>query len=159
MLDENEFYIVMKLTSGEQVMAVLKEEDEEHVLLESPMCIKTIPLLEQGREHVTAHPLCQFSDDRTFVIAKRDIMFVKKLHHLFVPHYQRIVEEHERISFITKNKDGSIGSVDELEYEDEITQEEAVRRISMLEDLAKTPKDEEEERRYRVFVEGNDTIN
>ena len=156
MLEDNEFYIIMKLTSGEQVMAVLKEEDEEHVLLESPMCIKTIPILEANREHVTAHPLCQFSDDRTFVIAKRDIMFVKKLHHLFVPHYQRIVAEHERVSFISKQNDGSL---EELDFDDDVTQEEAVRRISMLEDLAKTPKDEDEERRYRVFIEGNDTIN
>ena len=153
MLDDNEFYIVMKLTSGEQVMAVLKEEDEDHVLLESPMCIRTIPILEASREHVTAHPLCQFSDDRTFVIAKRDIMFVKKLHHLFIPHYQRIVAEHEKLSFITKDQK------EELLWEDEVDQEEAKRRISMLEDLAKTPKDEEEERRYRVFIEGNDTIN
>lgn len=153
MLDENEFYIVMKLTSGEQVMAVLREEDDEHVLLESPMCIRTIPILEASREHVTAHPLCQFSDDRTFVIAKRDIMFVKKLHHLFIPHYQRIVAEHEKLSFITKDQK------EELLWEDEVDQEEAKRRISMLEDLAKTPKDEEEERRYRVFIEGNDTIN
>ena len=154
MLDENEFYIVMKLTSGEQVMAVLREEDDEHVLLESPMCIRTIPILEASREHVTAHPLCQFSDDRTFVIAKRDIMFVKKLHHLFIPHYQRIVAEHERLSFISKDS-----KKEELLWEDEVDQEEAIRRISMLEDLAKTPKDEEEERRYRVFIEGNDTIN
>ena len=153
MLDDNEFYIVMKLTSGEQVMAVLREEDDEHVLLESPMCIRTIPILEASREHVTAHPLCQFSDDRTFVIAKRDIMFVKKLHHLFIPHYQRIVAEHEKLSFITKDQK------EELLWEDEVDQEEAKRRISMLEDLAKTPKDEEEERRYRVFIEGNDTIN
>ena len=153
MLDDNEFYVIMKLTSGEQVMAVLKEEDDEHVLLESPMCIRTIPILEAHREHVTAHPLCQFSDDRTFVIAKRDIMFVKKLHHLFIPHYQRIVAEHEKLSFITKDQK------EELLWEDEVDQEEAIRRISMLEDLAKTPKDEEEERRYRVFIEGNDTIN
>jgi hypothetical protein len=153
MLDENEFYIVMKLTSGEQVMAVLREEDDDHVLLESPMCIRTIPILEASREHVTAHPLCQFSDDRTFVIAKRDIMFVKKLHHLFIPHYQRIVAEHEKLSFITKDQK------EELLWEDEVDQEEAKRRISMLEDLAKTPKDEEEEKRYRVFIEGNDTIN
>ena len=153
MLDDNEFYIVMKLTSGEQVMAVLREEDDDHVLLESPMCIRTIPILEASREHVTAHPLCQFSDDRTFVIAKRDIMFVKKLHHLFIPHYQRIVAEHEKLSFITKDQK------EELLWEDEVDQEEAKRRISMLEDLAKTPKDEEEERRYRVFIEGNDTIN
>jgi hypothetical protein len=154
MLDDNEFYIVMKLTSGEQVMAVLREEDDEHVLLESPMCIRTIPILEASREHVTAHPLCQFSDDRTFVIAKRDIMFVKKLHHLFIPHYQRIVAEHERLSFISKDS-----KKEELLWEDEVDQEEAIRRISMLEDLAKTPKDDEEERRYRVFIEGNDTIN
>jgi hypothetical protein len=154
MLDDNEFYIVMKLTSGEQVMAVLKEEDEDHVLLETPMCIRTIPILEANREHVTAHPLCQFSDDTTFVIAKRDIMFVKKLHHLFIPHYQRIVAEHEKLSFIS-----SKGNKQELLWEDDVDQEEAKRRILMLEELAKTPKDEREEERYRVFIEGNDTIN
>ena len=154
MLDDNEFYVVMKLTSGEQVMAVLKEEDDEHVLLESPMCIRTIPILEASREHVTAHPLCQFSDDRTFVIAKRDIMFVKKLHHLFIPHYQRIVSEHERLSFISKDS-----NKEELLWEDDVDLEEAKRRILMLEELAKTPKDEREEERYRVFVEGNETIN
>ena len=154
MLDDNELYIVMKLTSGEQVMAVLKEEDDEHVLLESPMCIKTIPILEAHREHITIHPLCQFSDDTTFVISKRDIMFVKKLHYLFIPHYQRIVAEHEKLSFISTNskKEDSL-------WEDNVDMEEAKRRSSILEDLAKTPKDEEEERRYRVFIEGNDTIN
>jgi hypothetical protein len=153
MLDDNEFYVVMKLTSGEQVMAVLKEEDDEHVLLESPMCIKTIPILEAHREHVTAQPLCQFSDDRTFVIAKRDIMFVKKLHHLFIPSYQRIVAEHEKLSFVTKDQK------EELLWEDDIDLEEAKRRVLMLEELAKTPKDEREEEKYRVFIEGNDTIN
>ena len=153
MLDDNEFYVIMKLTSGEQVMAVLKEEDEEHVLLDFPLCIRTIPILEAGREHITAHPLCQFSDDRTFVIAKRDIIFVKKLHHLFIPHYQRIVAEHEKVSFISK------GKKEELLWEDEVDLEEAKRRILMLEELAKTPKDEREEERYRVFIEGNETIN
>ena len=153
MLDDNEFYIVMKLTSGEQVMAVLKEEDDDHVLLQSPMCIKTIPILEAHREHVTAQPLCQFSDDTTYVIAKRDIMFVKKLHHVFIPHYQRIVAEHEKVSFISKDKK------EEMLWEDDIDQKEAKRRILMLEELAKTPKDEREEERYRVFIEGNETIN
>jgi hypothetical protein len=154
MLDDNEFYVIMKLTSGEQVMAVLKEEDDEHVLLDFPLCIRTIPILEASRDHITAHPLCQFSDDRTFVIAKRDIMFVKKLHHLFIPHYQRIVAEHEKLSFIS-----SKGKKEELLWEDDVDQEEAKRRILMLEELAKTPKDEREEERHRVFIEGNDTIN
>jgi hypothetical protein len=81
-------------------------------------------------------------------------MFVKKLHHLFIPHYQRIVAEHEKLSFIS-----SKGKKEELLWEDDVDLEEAKRRILMLEELAKTPKDEREEERYRVFIEGNDTIN
>ncbi len=84
MLDGSELYVILKLSSGEQVMAVLHEEDDERVLLETPMCIRTIPVLDAGREHVTASPLCQFSDDKVFVIHKKDIMFCKKLHHLFI---------------------------------------------------------------------------
>ena len=95
MLTGEELYVVLKLTSGEQVMAVLSAEDEEYVELVSPMCIKTIPVLQTGKEHITAAPLCQFTGDTTYVIAKKDIMFVKKMHHIFVPHYQRIVSEHE----------------------------------------------------------------
>jgi hypothetical protein len=155
MLDDNEFYIVMKLTSGEQVMAVLKEEDEEHVLLESPMCIRMIPVLERNREVITAAPLCQFSDDTTFVISKRDILFVKKLHHLFIPHYQRIVDEHERTTVFSPRQN----SAEDLDWEEDVTIEEAKRRIEMLEELVRTPKDEREEERFRTFVEGNDTIN
>ena len=154
MLEDNEFYVVMKLTSGEQVMAVLKEEDEDYVLLESPMCIRMIPILERHREVITAAPLCQFSDDTTFVLSKKDILFVKKLHHLFIPHYQRIVHEHEKSTVFTPRQ-----TAEDLDWEEDITMEEAKRRIEMLEDLAKTPKDEREEERFRVFVEGNDTIN
>jgi hypothetical protein len=80
-------------------------------------------------------------------------MFVKKLHHLFIPSYQRIVAEHEKLSFVTKDQK------EELLWEDDVDLEEAKRRILMLEELAKTPKDEREEERYRVFIEGNDTIN
>jgi hypothetical protein len=80
-------------------------------------------------------------------------MFVKKLHHVFIPHYQRIVAEHEKLSFVTKDQK------EELLWEDDIDLEEAKRRVLMLEELAKTPKDEREEEKYRVFIEGNDTIN
>ena len=56
-------------------------------------------------------------------------------------------------SFISKDK------TEELLWEDDVDQEEAKRRILMLEELAKTPKDEREEERYRIFIEGNDTVN
>ncbi len=70
MLDGSEFFVVLKLCSGEQLMAVLRQEDEDRILLETPMVMRTIPVLHTGKEHITAHPFCQFSDDKMFVILK-----------------------------------------------------------------------------------------
>jgi hypothetical protein len=133
MLDDNEHFIIMKLTSGEQVMAVLREEDEDYVLVESPMCIRMIPLLEANREHITAHPLCHFSDDKEYVLAKKDIMFIKNLHHAFVSHYIRIVEENERVN-------------------------EYAPRQNRAEDLT-WEEEESLEENWVTYVDGNETIN
>jgi hypothetical protein len=151
MLTGSELYVILKLSSGEQVMAILKEEDEDRILLETPMCIRTIPVFETSREHVTASPLCQFSDDKIFVIHKKDIMFCKKLHHVFIPHYQKIVAEHEKQSFVTKDK------TEHLNDNERMTVEDAVKQIDMLQSLLQ--QDETEEENIRNFVQGNDTIN
>jgi hypothetical protein len=145
MLDGTELYVVLKLSSGEQVMAILRQEDDERILLESPMIMRTIPVFETGREHITASPLCQFSDDRTFVIHKKDVMFCKKLHHVFVPHYKKIVEENEQQSFISKDNKRS-----PLDFSEEMTPEIAEKCVEMLEDIL--------EKDNGFFVDGNDTV-
>lgn len=153
MLDGTELYVVLKLASGEQVMAILRQEDDDRILLETPMCIRTIPVLETGREHITAAPLCQFSDDKVFVIHKKDILFCKKLHHIFIPHYRRIVEEHDKVQFV--NRDGKRETTDS-ESDEPMTVEEVRKRINMLQEiLGGEPIEQEEE---KVFVRGNDTI-
>jgi hypothetical protein len=133
MLSGDELFVVLKLVSGEQVMAVLRSEDDDYIEIESPMCIRTIPVLEQNREHITAHPLCQFSDDVNYVLDKKDVMFVKKMHHIFIPHYLRIVKEHEEL--VDDNEQKSAPRAEDLYWE------------------------EEQEIDLRNFVEGNDTIN
>jgi hypothetical protein len=133
MISSNELFVVLKLVSGEQVMAVLRSEDEMFVEIESPMCIRTIPILATHKEHITAHPLCQFTDDVNYVLDKKDVMFIKKMHHVFIPHYLRIVEEHEKLGIIDTS---GRKSADDLYWEDET-----------------------EEENFTTFVEGNDTIN
>ena len=152
MLESEELYVVLKLTTGEQVMAVLSEEDEEYIMLDSPMCIKTIPSLQTGREHVTAAPLCQFTADTTYVIAKKDIMFIKKLHNLFIPHYKKIVSEHHEMEMFHPKDEH------DLEWDDEsMSPEEARKRMAMLQNIA---EEEPEEKESLInFVPGNDTIN
>lgn len=155
MLDGSEFFVVLKLCSGEQVMAVLREEDDDRILLETPMVMRTIPVLESGREHITAHPLCQFSDDKIYVILKKDVMFCKKMHHVFVPHYIRIVKEHEESTdFVDKSN-----KKQELHWDDQdsMTAEEAERRLEILASLLGENSEEEEDRKSTI-VRGNDTI-
>jgi len=133
MLSGNELFVILKLVSGEQVMAVLRSEDEMFIEVESPMCIRTIPVLETQKEHITAHPLCQFTDDINYVLDKKDVMFVKKMHHIFIPHYLRIVKEHEQL--------GVMDTSERRTAEDLIWEEE------------------HPEESFTTFVEGNDTIN
>ena len=135
----NELYVIVKFTSGEQVMSILESEDETYIELKSPMVIKSIPIFEERKEHITAHPFCQFTDDTFFIIDKKNVMFIKKLHDLFVPHYKRIVEEHEDMQPIKRNTDGSVSKAEDLKWDDEPT--------------------EEEQEMLRVYVEGNDTVN
>jgi hypothetical protein len=147
MLTGNEFYVVMKLTTGEQIMGVLEQEDSTHLQIISPMIIRSIPIPQEGREHITAHPYCQFTNDNVFDIDKKNVIYIKPLKEIMIPHYKRIVMQHER--------------EDSVEVATEITAEEARKRIRMLADIFGDELDsalgEETEKEPSHFVEGNDT--
>lgn len=146
MLTGNEAYVIMKLTTGEQLMCVLEQEDETHMQIVDPMLLRTIPIPTEGREHITAHPYCQFTDDNVFDIDKRNIIFVKRMKEIMIPHYQKIVMQHA--------EDGGL-------RQEQISPEEARKRIKMLanvfgEELEKVLQEEPEEP-TTWFFEGNDT--
>jgi len=151
----NEHFVIVKLVSGEQVMATLTNEDATTVELQYPMVIRMIPFVDGQRahEHVTAAPLCQFSDDKTYRIPKTNIMFVKKLHEVLIPHYNRIVDEHENTVLVRSDKTGKIERIKE-----ELTVEDIQKRIDMLESIAGIERDTEEEEEIRYYVEGNETL-
>ena len=98
-LDGNELCVIVKLVSGENVMAVLQDEDEQYVELLYPMSIRSIPV-STSKESVVAAPLCQYSDDDTYLIDKRNVLFIKKLSHVLIPHYYNMVEEFGESEFI-----------------------------------------------------------
>jgi hypothetical protein len=157
----NEHFVILKLVSGEQVMATLTNEDNDFCELDNPMVIKMVPFIQSGQahEHVTAVPLCQFSDDTNFRILKSNIMFMKKLHKVLIPHYTRIVGEHENSVLVRHDKEGNYSEVEQLrEQEETITLDEINRRIEMLQAIIDAPVAEKvEERDDWYYVEGNDT--
>ena len=146
MLKSDDFYVVFKLTSGENVMAVLRQEDDRHVLVEHPMVMRSIMNLEAGKEHLTAAPLCAFTDESDFVIPKKNILFMKKLHHMFISHYQRIVNEYESTTMFIPP--------------DDMPPETARKAVQQLKGILGIEEEEIDwKEKLKFLVDGNDTIN
>jgi hypothetical protein len=102
-----EVYVVVKLTSGEQIMSVLTSEDENFIQLTNPLLIRGIPSIAEGREHLTAAPLCQFTDDNEYLIDKKNVLFIKNLAKPFIATYKRLTEE-EKPEFVENTAEEEI---------------------------------------------------
>ncbi len=152
-------YVVVKLVSGETIMAMFEEEDEKFVKLNYPINIRTIIVPEIQRESITAAPLCPFSESTSFVLEKAHIIYIKKLHNQFVSHYKNFLRSYEEAMVPTTRASIKESLEEYFEDAEELTLEEVNRRLDMLEAIANAPIGEGEEPSLEaVFVEGNDTI-
>jgi hypothetical protein len=70
-----------------------------------------------------------------------------------IPHYNRIVDDHENTVLVRSDKTGNIQRVKE-----ELTVEDIQKRIDMLESIAGVERDTEEEEETRYYIEGNETL-
>lgn len=149
-------YIIMRLTTGEQVMATLDAEDHNYIHVSHPLVVKMTPVIEDGRmaERVTAQPFCQFSTDKYYDIPKTCVMFVKPLHQGLVSHYLRIVESYEETVLVKTPDEGKLHWDDE--EEEEMTAEDFRDRIDKLSDFLSNSNESEED--TSIIVEGNETI-
>ena len=154
-------YVFIKLTTGEQLMAMLESEDGSHVAISHPMVIRLTPVdVGDGRMHenVTATPFCKFSEGDDFILPKTSIMFIKQLSSTIVNHYKLVVEQYEHATLRTDRAQEKRKVVWGGE-EEEMTVEEIQKRIEMLESIYAGDKKEEAEEEYeKNFIEGNDTL-
>lgn len=90
----SEYYVVIKLVSGEQVMATLVNEDEYTIEIKNALSIKLRLVSDGDRqfESITVVPFCQFTDDPNFVLDKSIIIYVKELAESLAIKYENLVE-------------------------------------------------------------------
>jgi hypothetical protein len=147
-LSVDDDYVVLKMITGEQLIAVKRAETKDYLTIEYPMLIKGYAFQngEEMGEHVTAAPYCKFTDDKIFTFDKQHIVFTKKMHTYAVPFYIGLVEEHEE-------------TVEVEEDEPPKTVEELGERVNKLAGfLRKMQQPEGEESLSETsFIEGNDT--
>jgi hypothetical protein len=144
-------HVIIKLQSGEQVMAALEEDSTDYIDVSFPMIIISTPVTDGQRihEHITAKPLCQFSADKYFRIPKSGILFYKELHEMLVPHYTKIVNSYEDTVLVNPQKKLNCDEPEKMSVE------EISKRIDMLADIFGEQESEED---TRVYIEGNETV-
>jgi hypothetical protein len=141
-------YVVLKMITGEQLIAVKRAETKDYLTIEYPMLIKGYAFQngEEMGEHVTAAPYCKFTDDKIFTFDKQHIVFTKPMHSYAIPFYIGLVEEHEE--YVEVPEEEPPQSVEELG--------DRVNKLAGF--LRKMQQPEvEESLSDTVFVEGNDT--
>lgn len=88
-------YVVMKLISGEQILAAVTAEFDESVVVVFPLVLKSIPAVKNGAiyEKIATAEFCSFTDDKEFNIHRKDIIFIKPMKKNVALMYQRSLEE------------------------------------------------------------------
>jgi len=108
-IKSSEDFVIVRLSTGESILAIRLKEDEKEITIEYPFALKNYPrITKQGGiiEQVTAGPYCSFAENRVFTFPKKDVFFVKKLHSFAVPFFMSLYNQHERLV--------AMGSYDDL---------------------------------------------
>ena len=99
LIKEDDEFILLKLTTGETLVATIRAEDDDTISIEYPFELKTIHDRRQDMvvDVTAAAPFCGFAEDRKFTFKKNNLMFTKLLHNYSVPFYIELVEEYEKL--------------------------------------------------------------
>lgn len=88
-------YVVMKLVSGETLIANLLNQTPDGVHVLNPLQVKLIPVSnEEGEYGETAisSKYCQFTEEVDFTFNAKDIIYCKPLNSKMIPLYTKLIE-------------------------------------------------------------------
>ena len=146
----NNEYVIIRLGSGEQLMALKTAESDHTITLVYPMQIKMYPKQREDgtiTETVAGAPFCHFADEKIFTINKDFVVFENNLHPKLVQLYTDMVDQYE------SQENEHNGAPDANEETDPIE-----KLFSMLDILKRSEEKKEEEELLKKFVPGNDTV-
>lgn len=98
----NEEYVIVRFVDGNQVIAQLLNETQHGVLLLRPITIKMSTVMSDGvaQERMMTSVYCPMSDQESFIIDSRHVMFVNRLNPNMISNYVNMSKElYESIKF------------------------------------------------------------
>lgn len=150
MIEDNDLIVIVRLITGEELIAAITEDEDTFIELKFPMQVKSVPSIEDGnmKYETTIFPWCSFTDDRYFRLNKSHVMFHKKLHNSFIQQYIDLVDYYCKEKEVRQNKNGYIEEIE--------TEEDLDAAVGMLESMIDGTREIGEDN-YYFFVEGSVT--
>lgn len=171
--------VLVKLTTGEQVMCIIHAERQSEIDIIFPMLIRQNTMFDKSKgrmvDQITAVPWCQFTHDKFFTLGKDKIVFKEPLHELVVPQYIDMVRMYEQEVSILENEDGSYDIAGGMEnhpedwlanqvHEDDVEFDNVTQIEKAIDNIQrKMLQQEDDEKQLDLtnvsVMKGNDTIN
>ena len=87
-------YIALKLVNGDNLIALMVDEDDNRFVIMYPIQMKSIRVSTEGsgKEVLAGVPWCSFTDHEVFQIWKTDVIMIKPLNDSTIEYYKRLVD-------------------------------------------------------------------
>lgn len=105
----NQLLYTMKLVTGEEILCTLVDERETGLIIESPVQVRLIPVMEDGvfRNELSTCAWMPFSATRSFHISYRNIVAINQIHSASHVLYTKLVNRLEPDSTQTETSEHS----------------------------------------------------
>lgn len=89
-------YCVIKLSTGEQIIANVTSKMSDGIMVNDPINVKQIPTVSKTgeiHERVVVSRYCHYTNENVFFFRDRDVIFVKPLKSKFIKYYEDVVKD------------------------------------------------------------------
>ena len=86
--------VVVKLVSGDLLMATVLNDTPESLILVDPVAVRTVHVQSESGliERTVTNPFCTITDEREYSFDRRHVLFVKRLHPRVIKFYEELVK-------------------------------------------------------------------
>ena len=112
----NKKYVVLKLVTGEELLATLENKPSDNVVISNPMKIQVFHEQDEDGNlipNVSATPWCEYSANKKYTIYMNHVILLEDLHEELVEHYTNLVKAFETKVTATVDSQGYVSEVDD----------------------------------------------
>ena len=87
-------YITLKLVNGDNLLAVMIDNDDEAFYIMFPLQVKTVNVKtdEKTKEVMAATRWCPFSDQEYYPIYKSDVLLIAPMNDVSIEYYKNLID-------------------------------------------------------------------